>query len=329
MNDLLTVVERLAPVLGVVSVVVGALLAGWLQWRVTRSQMRIAHQSQLDVLKTTHLHDLEMMAAQRSREDEQRTRQFAEADRADRQVVVEYIDLLLPRLCEVASIHYLAADNRDTEELERYLTLQRHMQTTALDAAHPERNPGVRMTFLLFQLVAAMRLALNARWARPLTAEQTSFLAHWESHLEPILCSGRYPGKELLYREQLEVISDEMLVVGKATGRPRPIHWKEFCDKLHTDATFLELVNLVAVKLRFIFVETNALPPRKAMQCRLAIMALYLAHISHDAGDDYWARREPALWNIVCGWFRTERDVLHQSPEWFVFERGDVASRLA
>jgi hypothetical protein len=325
-NDVLELVDELGPAIGVIAVVLGTLIAGWFQSKVARRQVQQAHDSQLALLEQTHRHNLEVLTAQQRRDEDLRLRQFAESDRADRLVVIEYIDLLLPRLCEVASIYYLAADNKDAEELQRYLRLQKFMGASAVDPAHPERNLGMRMTFLLFQLIAAMRIALNARWTRPLTEEQSQFLSHWETHIEPMICSGRYPGKELLYREQIEIITEEMLVAPHATKVTRPLNWKEFCDKHSGNPAVRDLAETVAGKLRFIFDETRSLPPRKAMQCRLAIMALYLIQLSKEAGSDSWQRREEALWDIVTDWFTWEAEQ-GQKPAWYVFEFGDVARR--
>jgi hypothetical protein len=324
-NDLLELVDELGPAIGVMAVVLGTLIAGWFQSKVARRQVQQAHESQLALLEQTHRHNLEVLTAQQRRDEDLRLRQFAESDRADRLVVIEYIDLLLPRLCEVASIEYLASDNKEADELRRYLTLQRYMSANVVDPAHPERNLGLRMAFLLFQL-AAMRIALNARWLRPLTGEQSRFLSHWETHIEPMICSGRYPGKELLFREQIEIITEEMLVAPQATKVTRPLNWKEFCDKYSGTPAVRDLAEMVAAKLRFIFDEGNKLPPRKAMQCRLAIMALYLIQLSKEAGENGWTRREEGLWDIVTRWFAWE-DEQGQEPAWYVFQFGDVAQR--
>ena len=187
-KDWVDLVNGLAPVFGIAAVVIGALITGGFQACVSRKQTAEAHDSQLKLLQETHRQNLEVMSWQDGRESDQRTRQFAESDKADRLVVVEYVDLLLPRLTDAASIVYLGPNNRDEDELRRYQNLQQLMAQVAIDAAHPEKNLGLRMAFLMFQLAAAMRIALNARWLRPLTEEQTKFLSHWEDHLEPVLC---------------------------------------------------------------------------------------------------------------------------------------------
>jgi hypothetical protein len=327
MQDVVDLVQELGPAIGVLAVVIGTVIAGWFQATVARRQTAESHDSQLRVLEQTHRQNVEILTLQQRREEDVRLRQFAESDHADRLVVIEYVDLLLPRLYEVSSIDYIASDNRDAEELRRFNQLQRFMLDQEIDFAHPERNLGLRMAFLLFQLVGSMRIALNARWTRPLTDEQTTFLSHWESHIEPMICSGRYPGKELLYREQLEIIGSEMLVTPEATRVVRPLNWKEFCEAAAAVPAVRELAEVVASKLRFIFDESNSLPPRKAMQCRLAIMALYLIQLSKEAGNDSWTRREDALWRVVTDWFKWESD--HgQDPKWFVFAFGDVAERV-
>jgi|GEM_PF-2665354 len=326
LHDCVQLVQELGPVIGVMAVVLGTVIAGWFQQRVTRSQTADAHRSQLQLLEETHRQNIAVLSIQQKREEDLRIRQFAESDRADRLVVIEYVDLLLPRLIEVSAIRYLAADNKDADELRRYQQLQRYMSEQSVEPAHPEKNLGLRMAFLLFQLIGSLRIALSARWTRPLTDEQTTFLSHWESHLEPMICSGRYPGKELLYREQVEIVSAEMLASPETAKVPRPINWKEFCDKCVAEPALKRLADVVAGKLRFIFDEANSLPPRKAMQCRLAIMALYLIKLSKDAGNDSWARSEEGLWNIVRDWFRWESDQ-GQEPRWFVFKFGDAATQ--
>ena len=323
-KDWVDLVNELGPVLGIAAVVIGSLINGWFQACVSRKQTAEAHDSQLKLLQETHRQNLEVLSLQHDRDSDQRTRQFEESDKADRLVVVEYIDLLLPRLIEASSIVYLGPGNHDPDELRRYQNLQQLMEQVAIDPAHPEKNLGLRMAFLMFQLTAAMRIALNARWLRPLTQEQAKFLSHWEDHLEPILCSGRYQGKELLYREQVEIIVEEMLVAPIATKVTRPLNWKEFCEKCQSCPVLKELAEQVAVRLRYIFDDTKALPPRRAMQCRLAILALYLVQISKDAGNDSWNWREESLWRVVKEWF-TWQEKENQRPCWFVFRFNDVA----
>ncbi len=327
-TDLVQVLKDLGPLISVFAVLLGTLLGGWMQARISRRRSDEERANQVKLLTETHRHNLEVMTMQQRREEDLRISQFEESDKADRLVVIEYIDLMLPRLIEVASINYIASDNKDLDELQRFTNLRRYMTVTLVDPSHPERNLDLRMAFLLFQLTAAMRIALNARWMRPLTDDQVVFLEHWESHIEPMICSGRYPGKELLYREQVEIITQEMLTAPDVSKVPRPLNWKEFCEKYSADPVLQELAEQVAGRIRFIFDEANALPPRKAMQCRLGIMALYLIQLSKEArGSDSWTWREDGLWEVVVGWYKWEQEQ-SQNPRWYVFERGDVAKRI-
>jgi len=290
----------------------GTIFAGWYQ-------SRKAHQSQVAILKATQ-----------QREELHRERQFQESDNADRLLIVEYIDQLLPRLCEITSIYFLAGSdiNKDQEERELFRRLQGFMNATNVDQAHPEHTLSIRLAFLLFQLIAAMRAALNARWTRPLSSAQAKFLTHYEDHLEPIFCSGRYPGDEFLYREQIEIIADEMLAAKQ--GIVRPLNWKEFTERYMTGGVLRTLTDLVAGKLRFIFDDASprTTPPRRAAQARLAILALYLIQMSAEAGNPGWNRRTEGIWRVVGNWFAWERDH-RQNPQWFVFRRGDVEEWLA
>lgn len=314
-SGIVEVLQALGPVLGVVSVVVGTALVGFWQNRTINRQTDIAHQ-----------HEIDMLRIQQEREEDVRLRQYAESDHADRLLVTEYVDLLIPRLCDISSIYYIASDSHDEDELRLFKRLQQLMLSTTAQPAHPQANLGLRVTFLIFQLSAAMRLAMNARWTRPLTEEQSSFLSHWESDLEPIMSSVRYPGAELLYREQMDIITDLMIIYPEKTRITRPTNWAEFVREYDRGEVLQTLSESVADKIRYIFEESNPLPPRRAMQCRLAIMALYLIRLSKEAGNDSWNRREPALWNTVSGWFAWEYQH-DQRPTWFVFEFGDVAKR--
>jgi hypothetical protein len=306
---------------GVFGTLAAALITGWYQARSTREQLRSAHESQLKILEVT-----------KSRDEELRARQFAESDRADRLLITEYVDLILPRLVQITSIYFLAGGpaNANDEERRSFESLRSWMNSDEVDPAHPEKNLKLRLTFLLFQMIAAMRLALNARWTRPLSTEQGKFLEHWEAHIEPIFCSGRYPGDELLYREQIEIIADEMLPMsGRSAGR-RPMNWHDFSRSYQQGGVLRSLTDLVGRKLAFIFADHDKrnTPLRRSAQCRLAIFALYLIRMSEEAGNDSWSWRAAGIWKTVTDWYSWE-DSMGQQPKWFVFEYQDVANRLA
>ena len=305
----------LGPALGALAVVIGTLLTCWSQGRGVRRQAEMTHRQNLELLR------LEM-----HRDEKARRRQQEEADLADRLRVIEYVDMLVPRMHEIAAIRYLADDNKDEEEGEKYRTLKRYISIDAVSAAHPEQTLGLRISFLIFQLIAAMRLAILARWTRPLSDAQSRFLGYWELDIEPILCSGRYPGKEFLYREQLEIVAHEMITPSSALGVTRPLNWSEFCNTLSDGNVLGELARVVAEKIAFVFDESNPLPARKATQCRLAIMGLYFAKLSEEAGESTWSAYVDRLWQVVLECFQHEKDCSYYSG-WFVFERGDVEER--
>lgn len=323
MQELIELAKEMSPAFGVLSVVVGCVFSAYFQDRMTRKHAVISQRNQLQLMDQTFKQQIEILTIQQKREEDIRQRQYAEADRADRLVVTEYIDLLVPRLIEIASIDYIASDNRDENELRRFKRMQRYVSQTELDFAHPEKTLGLRIAFLLFQLVGSMRNALNSRWVRPLSQEQSDFLDHWEAHIEPMICSSRYPGEELLYREQVEIIGSEMVTASHNSKTIRPLNWREFCQKCKSDHYFYELATIVADKIRLIFDEGNPVPPRKAMQCRLAIMAMYLIHLSEESGCRTWSNRMPSLWRVICEWFDWQCNQ-GQSPEWFLFKYGDV-----
>ena len=314
---------------GVAGTLIGSVVGGRYQAKIAKEQARQSFESQLRMLEKTHTQDLRLLEQQQTREDTLRIRQFAESEKADRLLVQEYIDLLLPRLIQITTIGYLGGDNKDEEEREVYLRLKGFMESNELDAAHPEKNLGVRLTFLLYQLVGAMRLALNARWTRPLTDAQTHFLSYWESQLEPLLCSARYPGDVLLYREQLEIVADEMLSTAPQGEVRRPLNWKEFCKRYECDDVLRELVDIVSNRFRQIFDhrDSRTLPRRRGMQCRLAILALYLINISEDTEDNNWKAKDAKIWKMVSEHYKWQLDNHSRGkgsyPRWFVFVQGD------
>jgi hypothetical protein len=145
---------------------------------------------------------------------------------------------------------------------------------------------------------APLGRSASARWAK-----QTEFLREWDVRLEPIIVSGRYQGKELLYREQIEAITELMLTRSGTTHATRPLNWFEFCESYKNVLAFTEITKLLRDKLAFIFDETKSLPPRRAMQCRLAILGLYLIRLSKLAGFETWAREEEPFWDFAKRWY--------------------------
>lgn len=180
------------------------------------------------------------------------------------------------------------------------------MQANPVDAAYPERSVSLRIAFRLFQLVAAMRLALNAPRTRVVSEKHRQFLDEWNSHLAPVLCSPDYTGEPLLFREQLEIIANEMLVKPNTTDAVRPVDWSEFVAKYTQGGVIKSLADIVCERIAFICHDTGSMRCRRLLQCRLAILGLYLIGLSKLAGKDFWSSREPGLWSTVRNGFRRE-----------------------
>jgi hypothetical protein len=257
------------------------------------------------------------------REVAARLRQAEELETAERLLVQSYIDLLVPRLDQITTIFYLSRGNRDEEERRRFAQLATFMESNSVDPAHPQRNLSLRMTFLLFQLCAAIRIALDARWSRALTPRQHEFLAEWDLRIEPVLCSTRYPGDPFLYREQLELVVN-LMIIRTERAVLRPLDWREFVAALDRCPELKEISTVVGKGFRRVFDETIPAPPRRAEQCRLAILGLYLIHFGADNGS--WSRQADGFWDTTTEWFRWQHRE-GQKPDWFVFERGDVRGR--
>ncbi len=251
-----------------------------------------------------------------------RKRQREEVERAERLMVQDYVDLLLPRLLKITSLRYLGSRNRNLDELARYRNQAHFMAAQVIDPAHPEKNLAVRIAFLVLQLSAAFRIALDARWVRALTDTQHTFLENWGRRLEPVICSGLYPGEVFLYREQLEM-ANNIMIRKSNRGLLRPLDWQEFTVELEANEVLREITDLIANQFRLIFDETVPDPKRRAMQCRLAILCLYLYALSDRNGNAARERKETALWQKVGDWFQWEEDA-GQNPRWFVFEYGDI-----
>jgi hypothetical protein len=116
MNALLTAIKDPGTVIVAVVGLLGAVFSSWYQ-------ARKAHQGQIALLN-----------ASRQREEELRQKPFEEADRADRLLIMEYIDQLLPRLCDITSIYFLSGTeaNRNDDERDFFLQLQRNMNAAHL-----------------------------------------------------------------------------------------------------------------------------------------------------------------------------------------------------
>lgn len=310
--------QILGPILGMIVTGIGMAASSLLQSWSMRSQAREQHANQMALLRESHRH-----------EDEDRARQHAEADRADRLRVIDYVELLIPRLAELATLGWLGSSRAGGGASGQFARLEPWMNTTAVDPAHPERNLSLRTAFLGFRLAAAMQMALQARWLRPLTPIQAEFLSRWERHIEPVLCSNRYPGAPILYREQLEIIANQMMVRSEATGEARPMNWREFCDLYNQDPVWKELADTVAGYLRQIFAKEGDLRERKNRECRLAIMALYLIDLCRSEGEMRWGDLEGNLWRTITRQYAHIQEKSGQPPMWYVFAPGDVGERLA
>jgi hypothetical protein len=291
------------------------LIVGMLGILATVAVARIQARSHSENLRAIH-----------QREDAERLRRYQEQDHADRQLVLEYIDQLLPRIDNITSLWHLAGQtNTDADQRKLYLRQQSLINNKDIDPAHPERNLGIRLAFLLFQLLAAMRSALNARWTRTISEQQVRFLSRYEQYLEPILTSTKYPGNAFLYREQIEIIADKMLIA-KQHGVFRPLNWHEFTDDYRNDAVLTELTTIVTKKFQLIFDDSGQAPlrDRLANQARLAILQLYLIQIREDAGDHSKSGRREALQRMVSREFEHEAGEQNHPPQWYVFSPGDV-----
>lgn len=290
-------------------------------------QLVFAHENNLAVIELTHKHTVDLEQVKLKSQEDLRLKEFAEADEADRLLMAEYVDQLVPPLTKICSIHYLGSENPDADELKKYKELK-ESATQKCDIIHPEWNIFLRMAFLLLQLMAAARLALNARWKRPLSDQQRDFLREWDARLEPILCGVRFPGKALLNREQIEMMTDKMLVRPATTNLARPMNWAEFAELYQKgDQPLAGIADAIKEKLAFIFIDDRGKTPKcRDMQCRLAIMGLYLIKLSKLAGNEHWTSRETEFWGTILCWY--EFDVLkNNNDDWYVFRPGDVRER--
>ena len=146
-TDLVQVLKDLGPLISVFAVLLGTLLGGWMQARISRRRSDEERANQVKLLTETHRHNLEVMTMQQRREEDLRISQFEESDNPERNrppravIALEYIDLMLPRLIEVASINYIdASDNKDLDELQRFTKPDQLSVTTTLPARPTPRR---------------------------------------------------------------------------------------------------------------------------------------------------------------------------------------------
>ena len=265
------------------------------------------------------------------REDKRRQTELAQHEEADRQLVREYAELLLFRIRNIATIVFLGPDNYDQAEGHRYKTLKPFMLETDINPSNPENCLAISITFLMFQLIAAMRLAVAARFARALSDEHRAFLDNWERRLEPIFSSRAYPGNRWLCREQVEVIGERMLIKDDTTAASRPMHWQEFTREAGNDTVLAALTETVRSKLASIFDDGDPahLAARKEAQCRLAIMALYLIELMPESERDSYTLKETSkqLWDNLVESFASEWKRPGRRPNWYVFQKDDLRRR--
>lgn len=333
-QELITgVLARLGPVYGAVVIwitvgvfgaIVQALISALIfsvvgMWR-KRREAEQNHARQMELLRESHRQEIE-------RREADRNQQRDDYDRADRSLTVEYIDMLLPHLRRICAIFYLGEDNNNTLELRAYKQTKNFMEEKGdADPAHPEKDLGLRLAFLLLQIMAAARLAHSAQWMRPLTDSQKKFLWLWTKRCVPALCSNQYPGRPFLYREQIQLLAEAMLVHSVHISKSRPLTWAEFVGQYHDSKTIKDLSDQVATAFRLIFVESEPLPLRKGQQARLDFLSLYFLEMQELSDQTVLQSSRDQHWSNIADAFRFEVDKSGRDPDWYVFQAGDIKS---
>lgn len=263
------------------------------------------------------------------RQDRLQLQTFAQHDAADRQLVVDYIMDFVARLDDLALLRVHNLDTAPDEVQKKYNRVRTFFTGKVVDHVHHDRNWGAWYAFLLFQIIGAFNVVLLSRWQRPLTDEQKQFLKLYDDRLAPALTSSSYPGKRFIYRDQLDVIADSVLVRHEHTSLLRPVNWVEFVSKYNEVAWFKELVEIVAGNFRII-VGDEPLDDRKNAQARLCMLVLYMISILKSSGINFSAAllsNEEGLWEELGHSFIRHTKRTGRKPDWYVFERGDIEAR--
>lgn len=226
-----------------VGAVLGAAITGYFQLQAAEKQSL----QQLQLLERQFAHAVDT-------DERQYQRELQQKEEANNQLIKSYIFLLIPMLRELAEISYLPREN-EIYQNEIYQRMKKGIYDVGnkIDPVNPQENRGYQMTFLIFQFIAAYKIALSSRFSRAITMEQKSFLDQWEDKFEQIFCSPKYPGKPWFYRERIDVIAEEMLTVSTKTGLLRPMNWKEFVEKIFADDVFKALVEGLRNQFSFVF----------------------------------------------------------------------------
>jgi len=263
---------------------------------------------------------------QRITQKEEQEFVYIEKENAQRVLVQQYAKSLLPLIKRICEIKWLdESTNKNEEDKKKLQKLKRFILTDALDCAHPQTNAGYQGTFLIYQFIAAFNLALAMRVKGYFTPTYKEFINNWERQFLTVFCSTIYPGIPWFFREQLEVIGQEMLIWDEKLNQVRPLNWFEFTHKLNNEPNFKSLCEALREKIVHIFREDCALANRLQTQTRFAFFALYLLSMLDESDMDVGFKGfEQVFWNNICCWYR---DNPEKNGYIYVFQKGDVAKR--
>lgn len=193
-----------------------------------------------------------------------------------------------------------------------------------IDSVNPQENRGYHIVFLIFQFIAAFKIALSSRFLGAITEEQRRFLNKWESKIEQVFCSSQYPGKPWFYREKIDVLAEDMLIISDKTGILRPMNWREFVEKLSRDETFKELVEGLRNDYSYIFNDSKDIRARYRSKCRISIFGLYLLDLLNERErKEHHRFAKDIFLKGICSWYEEEENK-DQYKSFYLFEKGDI-----
>ncbi len=260
----------------------------------------------------------------------QHQQELQEIENTNRELVQAYADSLIFQLRNLSEIvGWLEENNGDNK---KYTELSKYIRDKNINVAKPQETRGYQIAFLIFQFMAAFWLSRTSRFSGMMTPEYKDFLDKWENKFEPIFCSRKYPGIPWLFREQIEIIAEEMLVVSEKTDITRPMHWKEFAEEIENNKALLDLADHLKSRIAFIFNDADNIENRQRTLSRLAFLGLYLTDIfSKYDKSDYIEESETLFWDRITEWCTKDElwfDEHDEGRQLYVFVEGDIQKRI-
>jgi len=210
------------------------------------------HQSELQLAVSKKLKELEVTLAEQKEE-----RDLLENIEILEFLVFQEADRIIYRINEIIG--------------ERFVHMYSvNWNPQALTIKDLDGNKKATAVYRLMRFFAAYSMYLRRCSALPFHRNRRRLEGYVEKKIVPVFASGEYPGEELMYRDTIMELSEEMLDKSQKWYAVYPISFSAWIDIVKSNES---AISLVSRKLAYLF---------SAPSVRLALLGIFLIDIRQD-----------------------------------------------